>query len=234
MGAKLLLTEEEVDLLEKKELDFVEKLYNFFKTEREKHKREEGVYWVTDLVSCRKKEKYSRMYPELELSYIFNPIFVQGTILHMGLEHLLEEILTDEGWLVEIEKEATMTINPKEHLVSSPIDAPILLKGRIDVYAVNDTTKIGIEIKTARADLSLPHEHHIDQVKMYNTLYGLNESYLIYVTPDRVTQYVVSDKMSLGEIAKRIVEDAAPRYPWECQYCPFSVLCPRKVTKKVR
>jgi len=31
--------------------------------------------------------------------------------------------------------------------------------------------RVGIEIKTARADLSIPHEHHVDQVKTYNTMF---------------------------------------------------------------
>lgn len=217
-----------------KEIDFIQELYAFFKEEKEKHAREPGVVWVTDLISCSLKEKYSRLYPELEMAQLFKPVLVQGTLLHYGLEKVLSDILIEKGWTVEIEKEGTITVNLRRLLVNAPAEDTVIVKGRIDLFVENGKEKFGIEIKTARADLSLPHEHHVDQVKIYNTMFGVEKSYLLYVTPDRVTQYIVRDKMPLQDIAKRIAENTVPRYKWECQYCPFAVLCPHKVTKNKR
>jgi CRISPR-associated exonuclease Cas4 len=82
-----------------------------------------------------------------------------------------------------------------------------------------------------RGDMPTPLEHHLDQVKIYNYIFGLEKTILVYVSPDRVTQHEVSGKASQEEMVRRLVEPAAPRYPWECKYCPFSVLCPNKAAK---
>ena len=46
-------------------LDIVKMIYEANKEEREKHKREENVYWVSDLVRCPLKRIYEMIYPEL-------------------------------------------------------------------------------------------------------------------------------------------------------------------------
>jgi len=209
--------------------DLIGILYKYFKEEREKHVREPGVYWVTDLVSCSQKEKFSRIYPELELAQLFKPILIQGVLVHVGLENILKEILKDLGAEIEVEPETTLKLDLGKFI---PGAGEVVIKGRVDlVVKLPSKGRVGIEIKTARADLSLPHEHHVDQVKIYNTLFNLDQSYLIYVTPDRVTQYGIEERMSLADIAERVAKPRIPRYSWECQYCPFSVLCPNKVVR---
>ncbi|RLF13766.1 MAG: CRISPR-associated protein Cas4 [Thermoprotei archaeon] len=211
-------------------MDLVGELYRYFRDEREKHKREPGVYWVTDLVSCSQKEKFSRTYPELELAQLFRPALVQGALVHAGLEAVLKEILEERGAEVEVEPEAILELDLGEHLPDAT--GRVTVKGRADLVVKAPTgERVGVEIKTARADLSLPHEHHVDQVRIYNTMFGLEGSIIVYVTPDRVTQYEVRDRMSLADMARRVVEARAPRYPWECAYCPFAVLCPYKVVR---
>jgi len=213
------------------ELNIISLIYEFLKEEREKHVREDGVLWVTDLVSCRLKEKYSREYPEIDLSTLFKPPLIQGTLVHRGLETFLKEHLSSDEVKVDVEVEGFKEIDLSKLTMKSDL-SKVIIKGRIDVIVSTKESKIGIEIKTARADLGIPHPHHIDQVRIYNWLFNLDKSILIYITPDRLAQYEVCERFSESEIAKRVVDDASPRYEWECQYCPFSVLCSKKVTKR--
>jgi len=207
----------------------VDLLYRYLREERLKHPREPGVYWVTDLVACSLKARFEREYAELSLADLFNPVLVQGLLTHVGLEALLSRLLEAEGVRVEVEPEAQVEVDVGRLGLGS---GRVVVRGRIDVVLTGPRgERCGIEIKTARSDLQLPLEHHVDQVRAYNTLFDLPRSYLVYVTPERVTQFEVAERMGLDEIARRALEPRAPRYPWECRYCHFSVLCPSKVTR---
>ena len=196
-------------------LDLIGELYRYFREERERHVREEGVYWVIDLVSCSQKERFSRIYPELELAQLFNPILIQGALVHAGLEEILKEVLGKKGARVEVEPEGSLELDLREFIPSA--EGKVSIKGRVDLLVeLSSGKRVGIEIKTARADLSIPHEHHVDQVKIYNTMFDMDESYIIYVTPDRITQYRVEEKMSMADIAGRVAVPKVPRYSWEC------------------
>lgn len=210
-------------------LDLIGLLYAFFKQERAKHAREPGIYWVTDLVSCSLKRGFALKYPELELAELFNPVAVLGSFVHSGLGQLLSRVLENEGARVELEVESSLMVN-LEPIV--PGSGTAVVKGRADAIVVTrDGARYGIEVKTSRSDLSLPMEHHVDQVRVYNLLFNLEKSYLLYVTPERIAQFEVAERASEGELAKRILEAKAPRYAWECKYCPFAVLCPSKLAK---
>jgi len=211
------------------DLDLISLLYGHFKKEREEHRREPGVYWVTDLVSCSLKERFSRMYPELELAQLFKPILIQGTLIHMGLEALLKEVLEAEGARVEVEKEGSIEVDMSGII---PGAGKVTVKGRVDLaLELPESRRFGVEVKSSRGDSPLPLEHHVDQVRIYNSMFGFEASYLLYVTPERIAQYEVRGRMEEDEVMKRIAEPKAPRYTWECRYCPFSVLCPSKVVK---
>lgn len=205
-------------------LDIVKELYGLFREERARHQRERGVVWVTDLVSCSLKPVFSLEYEELALSEFFSPPLVLGTLVHRGLEALLSQVLAAKQYRVEVEPERSLEV--------SVDDAKYTLKGRADlVVTTPEGARIGVEIKTLRGDAALPLEHHVDQARIYNLLFDLEKSYLVYISPERLAQYEVGDRMGLDEVASRIREPRAPRYTWECRYCPFSVICPSKVTK---
>jgi CRISPR-associated exonuclease Cas4 len=205
-------------------VDIVYELYNFLKEEREKHPKEPGTVWVTDLVSCSLKSKYMSLYPDLVASEVFNPPTIVGTLIHRGLEELLKNIFETKQFKVEIEPETSMELELPS--------GKVVLKGRADMILTSPQgARIGVEIKSMRGDMPTPLEHHVDQVKFYNYMFGLEKTLLVYVSPDRVTQYELCEKASQEEIVKRLLEPVSPRYPWECKYCPFSVLCPNKSIK---
>ncbi|MEM2475464.1 MAG: hypothetical protein QW407_06025 [Thermofilaceae archaeon] len=210
-------------------LNIVEELYRYFRDERSKHSREPGVHWVTDLVSCSLKVRYEQLYPELSMPDVFNPVLIQGVLIHKGLGLLLAQLFEAKGAKVEVEKEACVEV---DLTAAGLAGGKALVKGRADIIvSLPSGEGIGIEVKTARSDIQLPLEHHVDQVRAYNTIFDLSASYLLYVTPERITQFEVEERMSMEELALRATEHKAPRYTWECRYCNFAVLCPYKVTK---
>jgi len=177
--------------------------------EFEKHRKlkKEGDIEVTDLIRCPLKRYFEEKYPELHKATVYTPATILGSLVHLGLEKILSEELN-----AEIEVKAEKRIG--EHKIVGMIDAKL--------------GKVGIEIKTSRGDFEIPYEHHVLQVRIYNWLFDLEKSVLIYVTPDRVTEFVIEERADEEEILKLIVDKTSPRYEWECRYCFFAVLCPSK------
>ncbi len=193
-------------------------IYELNKEEHEKHVREPDVYWVSDLVRCLLKKEYEMRYPELSLREIFIPYYVSGNLIHRGLQSILKERFGDSVKTeVECVKELTL-----------PDGGKAVVKGRVDALMLVDEVKIGIEIKTSRSDANLPHEQHLEQVMIYNWMMDLNYSLLVYITPERVAQFTVFDRVSEYDVVNRITNAVFPRYVWECTYCAYSVLCPYK------
>ncbi len=174
---------------------------------RELEKHERNGIWVTDLIRCPLKKEFEEKYPELHKATVFTPNTILGSLVHVGLESILSSELN-----AEVEVKAERQIG--EHRIVGRIDAIV---GRV-----------GVEIKTSRADIEIPYEHHVLQAKIYNWLYDLEKTVLVYITPDRFTEYYVEDRASEEEILRLIVDKRAPRYDWECRYCHFSVICPNK------
>jgi len=210
--------------LESSDIDFIKILYELELKELKEHKREEGVYWVTDLVRCPLKRIYEFKYPELVASQVFTPVFILGELVHKGLENLLQEYFGEGKVSIEVEGRKK---------VSLPSGKEVFIEGRADaILVLENGDKIGIEIKSSRSDIGLPLEHHVEQVKAYNWLFSLKKGVLLYVTPERIAQYPITDRFTDEDIIERIMDTTAPRYPWECSYCPFSVLCPMKLKGK--
>lgn len=201
------------------ELDIVSILYRIKKESIEERRREEDVYWVTDLVRCPLKREYEILYPEIRMSSIFSPSAIMGDLVHLGLEEILRKRLDNATVLIEVEG---------ARRVSLPSGREAEVRGRCDVIVELGGAKLGVEIKTSRSDIRIPLEHHIDQARIYNWLFNLERTYLVYITPERITQYPVDQRASEEEIVSRISSKAYPRYLWECRYCDYSVLCPFK------
>jgi len=197
-------------------------MYSYTKAEREKHKREKGVFWVTDLVRCPLKIVFEERYPELSLQEVFKPSLIIGTLLHRGLESLLKELIQTRGYTVETEVEVFKDVVLEDSSV-------VYVKGRLDVVLSREQERVAIEVKTLRSDRNIPQKHHIDQVRAYNWLTDSSGAVLLYVTPARIAQFYVEDRMDDTEVVSRITSKKAPRYSWECVYCAYSVMCPNKV-----
>ena len=177
--------------------------------ELDKHKKlkEEGAIEVTDLIRCPLKREFEDKFPDLYKASAYTPATILGSLVHLGLEQILSNELNAE---VEVKGEKWI--------------GDYKIVGRIDAKL----GKVGIEIKTSRADFEIPYDHHVLQARIYNWLFDLEKTVLVYITPDRVTEYVVEEDVEEEEIIKLIVDKTAPRYDWECRYCFFSMICPNK------
>ena len=187
-----------------------------YRLQRKEREKDPFVYYVTDLVRCSMKRELEINIPEIRILNLlkFNSAFI-GELVHIGMEKLLKDLYGDE---VQIETEnldasKDIYIDKKKYTV----------KGRIDAI-MNGST--GIEIKLVLANTELPYEHHIDQARIYNWLYGLKRTILLYIQPTRLVEFEVVDSASDDEILHRIREFQAPRYTWECKYCEYKHLCP--------
>jgi CRISPR-associated exonuclease Cas4 len=186
------------------------------------HKREDKALYVTDLVRCALKIKYEEKYKELFIAESIKPSTILGDLVHEGLEKFLAEKFNAK---LEVESEKQVTLAQDVYKI----------KGRADAI-IEGEKKIVIEIKTARADKGLPLEHHKQQLRLYLWLFDANEGILVYITPDRVTEYSIRNKAEDDEVI-RLVEETikllkTPRYNWECSYCIFNVICPESRKNK--
>ena len=200
----------------------VEELVNSKISDTLTHIREENTFYITDLVRCPLKIKYELTYKELFVAESVKPATILGDLVHTGLEKVLSEKFNAK---VEVEGEKTVTIDQKVYKI----------KGRADAIVEKDKKTV-IEIKTARADKGIPLEHHKQQLRLYLWLFDAEEGILVYVTPDRITEYSVNDKAEEDEVI-RLVEDTirltrVPRYNWECNYCIFNIICPESKKRK--
>ena len=191
-------------------IDLVSILYNRALAEYRNHTRTPGTVWVSALTQCPLKWHHSLRYPELALANFFNGSFEIGKLVHVGIQAILQDTFTTAKTEVELEKK----ING------------ITVRGRADAI-VNQTV---IEIKYARSDQSLPHIHHVDQLRIYMNLAKAEKGVLFYITPERVAQFEYSEPMPDSIIADLIRKfkdgKPAPRFAWECRFCPFRKVCP--------
>ncbi len=190
--------------------------------------------WVSYLVACPLKWFYTMKYPEIARA-TFRGCFVLGKLAHLGLQQLAKLYAEELGFRqVEIEKDVEKRIN----VDLNDLPRIVRLSGRIDILATDeDDEKIVVEIKTARSDAYLPHEHHVQQLRIYMNLANASKGVLLYITPDRVAEYTYTNPASDEELQKLVatfLRFEGPRYEWECTYCQFSSICPRKKTNQAK
>ncbi|MEM4602119.1 MAG: CRISPR-associated protein Cas4 [Desulfurococcaceae archaeon] len=178
--------------------------------------KDPSIIYVTDLVSCTHRYHMKKAYPEL--SILFEPAAILGDIAHWGLE----ELLRSKNLEVEVEASRSFNVDGKVYLV----------KGRVD--AVDRIRGLVVEIKTARSAANLPRTHHVKQLNVYLEILGLEEGVLVYITPEKILEYVVvKEHIDLESEIRELVRDSYhPIYEWECQYCVYKKMCPYSVYTK--
>ncbi|RLG82989.1 MAG: CRISPR-associated protein Cas4 [Thermoprotei archaeon] len=181
----------------------------------------ENELWVTDLVSCPLKTKFVKQYAELAEAAAFTPVTVWGELTHRGFEDVLKILFPPEDVVTEVEVSKSVVVEGREYFI----------KGRVDAMYKD----IVIELKTARSDYSIPHEHHILQVKLYLWITGKEKGILIYITPERIAEYEVTNDLTDDNVKELVLdvikERKVPKYSWECKYCPYTKVCPKKVSE---
>jgi CRISPR-associated exonuclease Cas4 len=109
-------------------------------------------------------------------------------------------------------------------------DGTYVISGMIDV--IDPETKTPIEIKYQTSLQKSPHEHHILQMRAYLWLLNTKQGEIIYVSPEGLKTYIVSEPLTDEEVIALIKEEKAPKWPeWECQYCPYQQFCNKSIAK---
>jgi len=190
---------------------------------REEHelraRREPGTYWVTDLTLCPKKRELELAYPALNVWHR-DPFLIHAILLHRGVEEFIAEYVLgvlDLTPLVEKEYLRTLEVDGEE----------VVVKGRPDVTAAGENgEEVVFEVKTGRPGQGIPHPHHIHQVQYYLWLTGAQRGWLIYVLPDRMAEFEITEPFTDEDVVAAIKSTEAPRYDWECRLCRLRQFCP--------
>lgn len=208
-----------VDLIVRRKLEEFEKHYRML------NGNNGNVLWVSALVQCPHKWVFMLRYPEIAKAFL-RGAFVLGDMVHRGLGLFVEEIFHELGydWVeVEHELQKRLVVDGRE----------VVLKGRADAVFYKGDDKVVYEFKTSRSDTGLPHPHHVLQLRIYMNMVGASRGVMLYLTPDRVAEYVVTEPLKdeeLEELVREFFRFKGPRYEWECNYCPYAFMCPYKVS----
>jgi len=183
---------------------FTKKLIDDILTEAREHyeKREDNEIWISELVACKYKSFFNQLYSEY---LTIEPKLLLGIIVHKGVQEWLRE-----KYGAETEIDFQKELNNYS------------IKGRVDAIA-NETI---IEIKYA-SDIkgNEPYEHHILQLRLYLWLTEYEEGRLIYITPNRLIEFKITEKMTDDEVLMLIDGWQSPEWDWECNYCRFYSIC---------
>ena len=174
---------------------------------------------VTSLVYCSHKFHLQKQHPIPTISQnLYAPWATWGRLVHLGLQSLIKSYW--RGAQVEVEVAKGLVVDDRE----------VVVHGRIDAI-VHGTV---YEFKSSRSDTDLPKPHHVLQLRIYMNLAKATKGVLVYLTPDRITEYTIENPMTDNELRRLVMETINdykhPRWDWECQYCPFAPLCPYKKT----
>ena len=190
--------------------------------ESERHVRLEKEYYVTDLVVCSLKRQFALKYPTIEQNKVLKPKLLFGELIHLGIQKFIEDNYENGPFVTyafEVPGERKVNVDGEEYWILGRVDA--LVKTR-------SGETIGLEFKSSLSDKNLPKRHHLWQVCIYNWLFDLPKTILVYITPDRFCEFEISEKFNEEDIIRLIREPKAPRWPWECRYCDFAFMCKKK------
>jgi CRISPR-associated protein Cas4 len=181
---------------------------------REKFAKEgKKLLFVHELCECSEKRKMRLRFPEIEKATTYNPRFALGQLVEDALKHRFQ----NEGENIYM-KELTMN------------DGNYVISGMIDI--IDPETKTPIEIKYQTSLQKSPQEHHILQMRAYLWLLNTKKGEIIYISPEGIKTYTVSEPLTDEEVKALIKEEKAPRWPeWECQYCPYQQFCNKSIIK---
>ncbi|BAB67612.1 CRISPR-associated protein Cas4 [Sulfurisphaera tokodaii] len=201
-----------------------------FNDKKAHEKKDNNTIYVTDLLYCPLKSRLREQFKELTYAEAYTPSTLQGSLIHDSVERILREELNAE---VEVPISKEIKIG----------DQVYTLIGRAD--AIKDNAVI--EIKTSRNDSGIPRVEHVLQLRIYLNMLNNNPNWdkrlsqngtrfygiLLYITPDRITEFHIEDGISEDELSE-LVQDfiytrITPKHDWECKYCVFAKVCPNKV-----
>jgi CRISPR-associated exonuclease Cas4 len=176
---------------------------------REKFAKEgKKLIFIHELCECSEKRKMRLRFPEVEKAITYNPRFALGQLVEDALKHRFQ--------------------NKGENVYTKESNGNYVISGMIDI--IDPETKTPIEIKYQTSLQKSPHEHHILQLRAYLWLLNAKRGEIIYISPEGLKTYSVSEPLTDEEVKALIREEKTPRWPeWECQYCPYQQFCNKSI-----
>jgi len=177
-------------------------LKRYEETVKKLNEKKDNEIWVTELVQCKLKSVYAKEYP---IAISDNLSLLIGELVHKGfLEWLAKEL--NAKIEVEVQRQYRNFV----------------IKGRIDAL----TDDCVYEVKYMKEHLGdEPLEHHVRQLRLYMWMVDVQHGKLIYITNNRFCEYDVDRPIVDSDVEVLLHTWDAPRYDWECKYCPYAFIC---------
>lgn len=170
------------------------------------------VFRVHELVECPLKRKYRERFPDYAFTVFSKPKVVIGEMIDIA-----SKVVSG----LKYDYVAQRAVKVADRMVVGII-------GNINIY--DEERGEVIEVKfTDRLDKT-PRVHHIEQVRLYLWLTKGFRGKLLYISPDGWREYFVSGTPDTEEVADYVYKLVngmvpAPKWKWECKYCPFKEVC---------
>ena len=185
--------------------------------------RDERTVYVTEIVGCTMRPRLRATAPLLSIETSLAPPVVLGTLAHEGLARLASYVPAGSDCRVHTEYELEAVVEG------------VRVKGRVDLLVVCRDGCTVVELKTGRSAPDEAKRHHELQVQVYLDLLRLTEGLecrgeILYITHEGYAVFEVSPRPGVLEALVRdyLANSAAPRWSWECDYCPWRSICPRR------
>jgi len=177
-------------------------LDRYEETKKRLEEKRDNEIWVTDLIGCKLKPYFARQHP---IAISDNLSLLIGDLVHQGFLKWLAEKYNAK---IEVEFERQF--------------GQYVIKGRVDAIANGCI----YELKYMREhNGDEPLEHHVRQVRLYMWLAGVKRGKLIYITNNRFCEYDIENPYHDSDVEVLLNTWDAPRYDWECKYCPYAFIC---------
>ena len=213
-------------------IDFNQMISNYLK--REKHPKQIGRYYPSEIGSCMRKVWYTYKQPK-EIDPETVKVFHAGNMIH---EFVVDVLKSEKNPGVELlSAELPFFLNNKDFLISGRIDNPILVK--------QDNQKVLVEVKSTKMlDLCKePSKSHVQQLQLYMHSTGVHKGLIIYVEKHslKCKEFDIDYDQKAAETIIRRFEmlhshlkgekiplpeaKLDPKIKWMCNYCEYRKEC---------
>jgi len=175
------------------------------------------IVFAHELTRCSKANEFDKELPDMAKARRFEPALILGELVHVGVDHIT----------LKYSSRVSTIYNLPELCVPETYYYKEFHRRKLIVCGTPDLVFNGcpVDLKYQRAPVSDAKDHHISRVKIYMNLMRANTGYVFYITPRKISTFVITEPYSDEELLNLVDQYIAPRWDWECSWCIYSKLC---------
>lgn len=169
------------------------------------------VWFVHELLECRQKKNMREKFPEIDVATSFNPRLVVGWLIEEAVRNILKA--QSQRWYKKI--------------------GEVAVAGEADILLDDGGEKTVIEVKYLTGLYGAPHQHHIDQLRLYLWGLGIDRGELWMISPEGIifTPVTSMTDEDVAELLSESESEMSPRYIFECKLCNYEQFCPYSIIR---